>query len=88
MIPTVTVEELAARLPELLRRVERGEAFHVEDHGRLVAALAPIHERHAVTREVLARQLAPVLPVDPSFAEDLAAIRREQPLAGDTPWAS
>lgn len=84
----ITPDELADRLPELLRRVEEGESFRVEAGGREVAELAPAARTRVVTRELLATRLAGFLPVDATFADDLAEIWQAQRPSDDTSWVS
>ena len=44
---TISVNELARRLNEILQRVARGEHFTITDHGRIAAELGPAGENRS-----------------------------------------
>lgn len=89
MSQRVTATEAARRFSDLLNRVRyEGETFVIVRGGEEVGQLAPVQPSRPMTLrnllEILAREAAP----DPEFADDLEAIQREQPLAGEAPWPS
>jgi antitoxin (DNA-binding transcriptional repressor) of toxin-antitoxin stability system len=83
----ISAADLAARLPEFLRRVRGGETVVVEEDGEPVAQLSPLPAEGAKW-EVLVERLARVRTGDASFAADLEAIQASQPSAEPYPWPS
>lgn len=72
----------------VLRRAEQGERFTVTVAGRPVAELGPLPgARTLAAPDRLAAILAEA-PPDPSFAEDLRQMRREDEETVRDPWAA
>jgi antitoxin (DNA-binding transcriptional repressor) of toxin-antitoxin stability system len=89
MDATISETELAQHLPEILNRVrDGGEAFVIERDGEALAALGPARRASAATWRTLAEQLAAIPLADPSFADDLEDIQRNQPQVPANPWHS
>ena len=93
MAETITSTDLSRNLSEILSRVQhRGESFTVVRSGKTIAVLSP-----APTPAVAPAQRGSWrtfaestrhLPLDPSFADDLARIQRAQEPAELSEWPS
>jgi antitoxin (DNA-binding transcriptional repressor) of toxin-antitoxin stability system len=75
----IPLADLAARLPEVLRRVrEHGERFVIADNGEAVAELRPAEGPGAVTWTEFVGLLRSLPRPDDRFADDLEAIQASQ----------
>jgi prevent-host-death family protein len=78
----VPQRELRNRTADVLREVEAGTTIRITVNGRPVADLTPIRRRaRFVGADALDRLYA--LPTDPSWLDDLADLRADEP---DDPW--
>jgi prevent-host-death family protein len=85
----VTATEAARQFSDLLNRVRyEGETFVIVRGGEEVGQLVPTQPNPSLTLRSLFEILDSEAAPDPEFADDLEAIQREQPLAGETPWPS
>lgn len=88
MSQRVTATEAARNFSDLLNRVRYGgETFVIVRGGEEIGQLAPAAPRTLTLRGLL-DLLQRERTSDPEFADDLEAIQREQPLAGEAPWDS
>ncbi len=79
---TITSEELAHGLSDVLDRVRRGgEHFEIEQDGRPIAVLAPGKPSAQFTVGDFIALLERLPHPDDAFADDLAAIHASQPVA-------
>jgi prevent-host-death family protein len=79
----VPQRELRNRTADVLREVESGTTVRITVNGRPVADLTPIRRRaRFVGADALDRLYAE--PADPSWPDDLADLRADQPA---DPWA-
>jgi len=86
---TITATELAKNLSDVLNRVRhRGERFLIERNGEPLATLTPASTTATITMRELAAQLGDLALPGEWFADDLEAIQRAQPPAGDPTWRS
>lgn len=85
---TIPQRELRNNIGEILREAEAGIEFTITVHGRAVARLGPpergLERRLDVDAGSIGRLLADT-PVDPRFAQDIAALRGREAPVGD-PW--
>ena len=86
----ISATDLARRLSDILNRVRyRGEAFVIERNGETIAQLtAAGSEPTGPTLADLVAEVPGFRTQDPSFAEDLEAIRSEPLPLEDSPWDS
>ena len=72
---TIPQSELRSRMSSVLRRVQAGERVRITIAGQPVAELVPVGESRPtfLPRETVAALLQR-LPVDPTFARDLAIL--------------
>lgn len=76
---TVTAEELAARLDEILDRVKHGgETFIVESDGMPMADITPRPMRSKLTLHEFLDRLLELGEPDPEFADDVRWARENQ----------
>lgn len=79
MATRITSTELDRRLAGILTRVAyRGESFIIERGGRELARLQPLGGKPGVTFEEIAEKLRG-LKIPEGFADDLEAVRAEEP---------
>lgn len=89
MSQRVTATEAARRFSDLLNRVRyAGESFVIVRGDEEIGQLVPAEPNRPLTLRGLLDILASEGAPDPELADDLEAIQREQPLAGETPWPS
>jgi antitoxin (DNA-binding transcriptional repressor) of toxin-antitoxin stability system len=82
---TLTVEDLATSLLDVLERVRCGEQFTIERDGEVIATLGPPLVPRGITwGEFLATYHELPRP-DDRFADDLEAIQAEQGLMPEPP---
>ena len=82
----LTISELGNDLAAVLEAVERdGETVMLVRDGQRVATVAPA-QPPPVTWTQFVEQYVTWPKPDPSFADDLEAIKREQPLAETPEW--
>ena|SRR6266542_1052943 len=99
-ISEISATDLGRNLSEILTRVQhRGESFTVVRNGKTVASLSPAAPAApALSADgTMARSRGSFrafadrirhLPIDPAFADDLAAIQRSQEPAESRAWPS
>ncbi len=79
MATRITSTELDRGLADILNRVAyRGESFIIERGGRELARLEPVGPKLGVTFEEIAERLRG-LEIPEGFADDLEAVRAEEP---------
>lgn len=89
MSQRVTATEAARNFSDLLNRVRyAGESFVIVRGGEEIGQLVPPQPSRPLTLRGLLDLLASEGAPDSEFADDLEAIQREQPLAGEAPWPS
>jgi antitoxin (DNA-binding transcriptional repressor) of toxin-antitoxin stability system len=72
--------ELSSLGEEVRRRLAAGETVEVEDHGKVVAEVAPRHDADGTLEDLLT--ILRTLPVDEDFFPDLRRIHEEL----NRPW--
>lgn len=72
----------------VLRRAEQGERFTVTVAGRAVAELGPLPGARALAPPDRLTAILTESRPDPTFADDLDAMRREDREASRDPWAA
>jgi len=95
MAEPISSTDLSRNLSEILSRVQhRGESFAVVRNGKTIAALSPAGTNlgNSATRprgswRAFAESVRH-LPIDPSFADDLAEIQRSQGPTEPREWPS
>jgi hypothetical protein len=82
---TLTEADLALSLTEVLERAYRGEQFHIERNGEVIATIIPPEGKTGITwGEFLATYHQRARP-DDQFAQDLEAILAEREVLKDVP---
>jgi antitoxin (DNA-binding transcriptional repressor) of toxin-antitoxin stability system len=84
----LTIEELAARLAEILDRVSAGERFSIVGDGELIAFIAPLPTRPTITWEEFVEAYFTWPRPDGRWVEDMEAVlaEREKDLLPDPKW--
>jgi prevent-host-death family protein len=80
---TVTASDVSRRFSAMLDKAEQGETIVITRGGRRVALLSPAPAANGAALLELARDWG--APDDPSFEDDLAAVRAATTL-DDDPW--
>ncbi len=91
MPDTISATDLSRNLSAILSRVQhRGESFTVVRNGTTIAALSPAGDASRRARGSWRAFAESVrhLPIDPSFAADLAEVQRSQGPAELREWPS
>jgi prevent-host-death family protein len=85
-VAVIPQRELRNNVGAVLRRAEAGESFIVTVDGRPVAQLGPLSGPQRPAHPAALRQLLADTPVDPAWADELAAARAEDDDASVDPW--
>lgn len=87
---TISATDASRHFAQILDQVRHhGESFVVVRRGEAIARVEPASAPATnMTLVDLLRITAERETGDPGFAGDLEAIQRDQPAAGDEPWAS
>jgi antitoxin (DNA-binding transcriptional repressor) of toxin-antitoxin stability system len=85
-LETLTIDELATSLAEVLDRVRGGDQFHIVRDGEIIAMIIPGNGKPGITwGEFLAKYHELPRP-DPGFADDLEDIQANQGIAEMPEW--
>jgi antitoxin (DNA-binding transcriptional repressor) of toxin-antitoxin stability system len=85
----IAVEELRARLPEVLRRARDGERFVVFEDGRDLVTIGPAPGQKVTTLREFLERWETIPKPDPEFWDELEQIQASQPMVPPPPnWDS